>query len=65
MIDQIRVPGKGDQGLDEAMFVSEPVNGKIRVIVPATSIYIDKDLFKKLMLDLFPMKDGCKHAGTL
>lgn len=65
MIDQIMVAGKGDQGADEIMFVSEPVNGKIRVILPAQSIYIDKELFKKLMLDLFPMKDGCKHAGTL
>lgn len=64
MIDQIRVPATGDQGTDEAMFVSEPVNGKIRVIVPATSIYIDKELFKKLMLDLFPMT-GAKHAGTM
>ena len=64
MIDQIMVAGKGDQGADEIMFVSEPVNGKIRVILPAQSIYIDKEVYKELMLELFPMT-GAKHAGTL
>ena len=64
MIQQIGVPGKGDQGADETMYVCEKVAGKIHIIVPATSIHLDIEDFKKLCNELFPVT-GAKHGGTL
>ena len=46
------------------MYVCEKVAGKVHIIVPATSIHINTEDFKKLCLELFPV-EGCKHGGTL
>ena len=63
-IRQIGVPGKGDQGQEETMYASCKVPGKVHIIVPATSIHIDIEDFKKMCAELFPV-EGAKHGGTL
>ena len=64
MINQYRVPGRGDQGAHTEMYVSCKVPGKVHIIVPDNSIHVDVEDLKKLIRDLFPV-DGVKHAGTL
>lgn len=64
MINQYRVPGRGDQGAHTEMYASRKVDGMVHIIVPDNSIHVTEEDLKKLMLDLFPAK-GCKHAGTL
>ena len=64
MINQYRVPGRGDQGAHQEMYVSCKSPGKVHIIVPDNSIHVDVEDLKKLIRDLFPEK-GCKHAGTL
>ena len=64
MINQYRVPGRGDQGSHEEMYVSCKVPGKVHIIVPGNSIHVDVEDLRKLIRDLFPV-EGVKHAGTL
>ena len=64
MINQYRVPGRGDQGAHEEMYVSCKIPGKVHIIVPGNSIHVDVEDLRKLIRDLFPV-EGVKHAGTL
>lgn len=64
MIRQIGVPGKGDQGSDDVMYVSCKIPGKVHIIVPSCSIHVDEGDLRKMLLELFPVK-GAKHGGTL
>ena len=64
MINQYRVPGRGDQGSHEEMYVSCKVPGKVHIIVPGNSIHVDVEDLRKLIRDLFPV-EGVKHAGTM
>ena len=64
MINQYRVPGRGDQGSHEEMYVSCKVPGKVHIIVPGNSIHVNVEDLRKLIRDLFPV-EGVKHAGTM
>lgn len=64
MINQYRVPGRGDQGAHEEMYVSCKVPGKVHIIVPGNSIHVNVEDLRKLIRDLFPV-EGVKHAGTM
>lgn len=64
MINQYRVPGRGDQGSHDEMLVSCKVPGKVHIIVPDNSIHVDVEDLRKLIRDLFPV-EGVKHAGTM
>ena len=63
MINQYRVPGRGDQGSHEEMYVSCKVPGKVHIIVPDNSIHVDIEDLKKLLRDMCP-NTGAKHAGS-
>lgn len=61
-ITQIGVPGRGDQGAQEFVYIRQDVAGKVHITVPAISIHVDEEDFKRALCELFPAKG--KHGGT-
>lgn len=61
-ITQIGVPGRGDQGAQEYVFLRQDVPGKVHITLPAVSIHVDEEDLLRALGELFPVKG--KHGGT-
>lgn len=63
MVKQIGIRAKADQGDDTFIYLEQKVDGKIHILVPATSAHCDEEDFLQAILDLIPSQ-VMKHGGV-